>query len=174
LYMIYKKWYLSPVTYVVSIFSKPLSAVFFPMTLFFTYRAEIPKEKKIRIAISYAILFVIMIGILLAGLSTPGTLEGFDYSDFSSGFTAWAFQLRFDWAVLLFILPLIVGLFLTSRRGIPEADSILVLLMGILILGPLLVGFTHYMINPYRFMPLIVFFAVGVGTLLSKRINQED
>ena len=184
LYMIYKKWYLSPVMYVVSIFSKPLTAVFFPMTLFFTYRAEIPKEKKIRIAISYAIIFVIMIGILLAGLSIPdmlegfestaGILEGFDYSDFSSGFTAWAFQLRFDWAVLLFILPLTVGLFLTSRRGIPEADSILVLLVGILILGPLLVGFTHYLINPYRFMPLIVFFAVGVGTLLSKRINQKD
>ena len=134
-----------------------------------------PRKNKIYITISYVVIAaIIAVAPFYLDSSRLDDILPFDYSDFWSGFTAWAFQLRFDWAVLLFILPLIVGLFLTSRRGIPEADSILVLLMGILILGPLLVGFTFYVSNPYRFVPMRVFFAVGVGNLLSKRTNQED
>ena len=179
LYLIYKRWHLSPVTYLLSIFSKPLAAMFLPMTLFLTYRADIPKRKKIRITISYVIIFVVMLAISLASVASgertiAGDQLGFDYSEFWSGFTKWTFQLRFDWLVLLFLLPLTVGLFLTSRKGILEADSILILLMGILLSAPLLSGFTGFLIHPYRFMPLIVFFAIGVGTLLSKKIIQRD
>ena len=113
-----------------------------------------------------------MIGGLLGGLSIAGSLEGFNYSDFWSGFSVWAFQLRFDTLIMLFILPLTVGLFMVSRKGIPEADSILVLIFGILLLAPLLSGLTSFNVQQYRFMPLVVFFAMGVGILLSKKITQ--
>jgi hypothetical protein len=33
----------------------------------------------------------------------------------------------------------------------------------------MLTGFTNQTNQPYRFMPLVVFFAIGVGVLLSKR-----
>ncbi len=56
LYVIHKKWYLSPISYIAAVFSKPLAAVYLPMTLFFTYRAEIPRRKKIKIAVSYVII----------------------------------------------------------------------------------------------------------------------
>ncbi len=73
--------------------------------------------------------------------------------------------------VILFILPLIVGLFVASRNGIKIADSIMVLIGGILLTAPLLTGFTEQTNQPYRFVPLVVFFAIGVGVLFSKRKN---
>ena len=170
LYLLYKKWVISPVAYFLSIFSKPLTALFLPLTLFFIYNAEIPRRKKIHITISYVIIIVTMAGVLLAGLEIyGGTFTTFNYVDFWSSFTVWAFQLRFDWLMLLFLLPLTVGLFLVSRKGIPVADSVLVLIMGTLLSAPLLASFTDFGLHPYRFIPLVVFFAIGVGTLLSKK-----
>jgi len=47
LYIIYKKWALSPLAYVASIFSKPITIAFFPMTLFFIYRTKIRKKTRV-------------------------------------------------------------------------------------------------------------------------------
>ena len=85
------------------------------------------------------------------------------------GFTSFSYQLRFDGLILLFILPLIVGLFIASRKGFGHAESMMVLLGGILFTAPLLTGFTELTNQPYRFVPFVVFFAIGVGVLLSKR-----
>lgn len=170
LYVIYRRMYLSPISLVLSIFSKLLSVIFLPMTLFFTYRANIPRRKKINIMISYGILVsVMLVGTLLIDIE-PQIIKPFSNFDFWNGFTTWAAMLRLDGLILLFLLPLTVGLFMISRKGVREADSILVLLGGILMSAPLLAAFSDFNIQPYRYMPLIVFFAVGVGTLLSKKI----
>jgi len=163
LYLIYKVWPLSPVTYLLSIFSKALTATFFPMSLFFIYRANIPKTTKV--IVSSVITALIIGGVLVATSGTnedgiTGKQEDFDWD-----------QLRFDGLVLVFILPLIVGLFVASRHGITHADSIMFLIGGILFISPLLTGFTELTNQPYRFVPLVVFFAIGVGILLSKRNN---
>jgi len=92
----------------------------------------------------------------------------FDYRQFWSGFTIWSFQLRYDSLFLLFILPLIVALFLTSRNGLPQADAVLILIVGAIIVMPLLVAMTDYNVHPYRYVALLNFFAIGVGILLSK------
>ena len=181
LYLMYKKWYLSPVSYFLSIFSKLITAAFFPMVLFFTYRANIPKKRKMRIALTYIIIAVALagiIGVLNTSENIPivkyfDTLQSFDKVDFSSGLTAWAIQFRFDTLILLFTLPLTVGLFFVSRKGVSEADSILVIIFGMLLLAPLLPAFSELNVQSYRFLPLIVFFAVGIGILLSKKITQS-
>jgi len=173
LYVIYKRWYLSPISLILSIFSKLISVAFLPMTLFFTYRANIPRRKKIKITISYGVLVsVMLVGAFLVDTG-PSIIKPFSNFDFWDGFTTWASMLRLDGLVLLFLLPLTVGLFMISRNGVREADSILILLGGILISAPLLAAFTDFNIQPYRYMPLIVFFAVGVGTLLSKKIIRQ-
>lgn len=167
LYLIYKKWYLSPIAYVLSIFSKPLTAVFLPMTLFFTYRSDISKRNKLRILFSYSIiafagLLLFLFGIYgfhLYEISVGGFITGFkDFSNF----------LRFDGLIILFLLPLVMGLFLISRKGCLQAESIMVLIVGVLLSGSLLSGFTDITNQPYRYVPLVVFFAIGVGTLLSQ------
>ncbi len=73
--------------------------------------------------------------------------------------------------MLLFILPLIVGLYIASRHGFKHAESMMVLLGGILLTAPLLTGYTDQTNQPYRFVPFVVFFAISVGVLLSKRKN---
>lgn len=170
--LIYKKWALSPISYVLSIFSKGLSTIFLPMTLFFIYRSNIPRKNKIGILIQYGIIILVLVaGFFVGYKSQDPLLREFNPYDFFAGFTEEGTFLQFDGLVLVFLLPLIIGLFLTSRRGILQADSIMVLITGVLLSAPLLAGLTLMTNQPYRFVPLIVFFAIGVGVLLSNKIN---
>ena len=120
-------------------------------------------------SISYGIL---LIGIIILIQNTgffPDTIS-FDSHDFWRAFNAFSYQLRFDALIVIFLLPLTIGLFISSRKkGIVQADSILVLIMGMLLVQPILSALTINVSEPYRFMPLVIFFAMGVGTLLSKK-----
>ena len=170
LYLIYKTWPLSPIPYFASIFTKVLTAAFLPMTIFFIYRSSISRQKKIRIVTLYGVILICGISFLFfTDLSLIPTKFQFDTHDFWGGFNAVHTSLRFDPLVLLFILPLIVGLFFTSRGGLKEADSISFLIFGILLTAILIPALSGAINVPYRFVPLIVFFAMGVGVLLSKK-----
>jgi len=173
LYLILKKWTFSPIAYVASIVSKPLSAPFLPMTMFFVYRANIPKKRKFYVLISYGVIIAVG-GIFL--LSTDSSLvrisDNFQSHDFWSGFSAVYNALRFDGMILFLMLPLTVGLFVASRRGIRYADAIMFMILGILISAPLVQAFSGSINVPYRFISLIVFFAIGTGLLLSKKVTE--
>jgi len=173
LYLIFKAWPLSPVSYFLSIPSKAMTVMFLPMSLFFIYRTNISRIKKIIIAASTtAIILAGLIAASVYGINLSagaGTQEEFDTDEFWLGFTSFSYQLRFDGLVLLFILPLTVGLYIASRHGFKHAESMLVFLGGILLTAPLLTGFTDQTNQPYRFVPFVVFFAISVGVLLSKR-----
>lgn len=180
LYLLYIKWPLSPISYVASLLSKPLTAPYLPLLLFFIYRAEITRRQKIYSTISYGALVVAAVSVLLFGDFDVGggiTKGGmtFDTEEFWFGFTAWSSQLRFDTIFLLFVLPLIVGLYITARKGIVIADAIIVQIMGITIVMSFLGALTTFDLHPYRYVPLMVFFAIGVATLLAKRsINGRE
>ncbi len=170
LYFINNRSYLSHISYIFSLFAKPLTATFLPMTLFFAYNAKISNKKKKLIIIPYLIIFFLILGAALIGLKVVNIFHSFDYATFWTGFAVLSAELRYDGFFLIFLLPLVIGLFLTSRKNIKHADSILFLIMGTLLAQPLLVALTGHNILPYRYLPLIVFFAVGVGTLFSKKI----
>jgi len=177
LYVIYNKWYLSPASYILSIFSKPLSAIFLPMTLFFIYKTNISKRKKINSIISYVIIISVMIlGLLVLDINIEGehSKEIFNSLNFWASFTTLATMLRFDGIILLFLPSLTIGLFWISRKGISIADAVLFLIGGMLLATTFLASFTDYNLTPYRYMPLVVFFAIGVGTLFSKKIIQQE
>ncbi len=174
LFLVEKKWFLSPVAYIASLFSKPLTAPYLFMTLFYTYSSQIPRRKKFYLLSSYiAIIIVGLIGLYVIGIDIGGGISQgnlkFQEFDFWNSFATWSYQLRFDGVFLAFILPLTVALFFTARSGVRHANSILVLMAGVMFTMTLLTAFTGFNLHPYRYVPLIVFFAVGVGTLLSKR-----
>jgi len=171
LYLITKKWKFSPFTYILSIFSKFVTLMFLPMTLFFTYRASISKKHKIYTAISYGA--IIAIGVIVV-FSFDITLEDFNSrgissTEFWTGFASIGFSLRSDGLFLIFLIPLFSGLFIASRKGIKQADAVMFLILGALLSIPVasFLGMTN---QPYRLIPFIVFFAVGVGTLLSGKL----
>ncbi len=174
LYLILKRWEASPISYLASIPAKTLTLMFLPMTLFFIYRANIPRQKKIYSIISYGVIIAVFaIAIIVLDLSLSSVTSRIVEDNLGSGLSYIGQQLRFDVILLVFLLPLVVGLFLTSKRGILQAESIMVLIASMLIIPIFLVIFTDQGNEPYRFVPLIVFFAIGVGTLFSKQIKQH-
>ncbi|WP_148702330.1 hypothetical protein [Nitrosopumilus piranensis] len=142
------------------------------MSIYFILRSDISKNKK-TIVISTILAVVIIGGIIGSGIGSAQrnevTEEKFSSKEMLMGFSSFATQLRFDGLVLLFMIPLIVGLFIVSKNGIKHGESMMLLIAGLLLIAPIITGFTNQTNQPYRFVPLVVFFAIGVGVLLSKR-----
>lgn len=172
LFTVYRAWPLSPFFFILAILSKPLSILFIPMTLFYTYRSEISQKKKIMITSSYGIILTLIV--LMPYFSDVNFANNitFDSHEFWSGFTTVSSQFRFDGFIIIFLLPLAVGLFALAKRGIRSAEAVMVLILGMLLLAPVISGLSTYTNNPYRFVPLVVFFAMGIGVIFSSRTSR--
>ncbi len=171
LYVIEKKWFLSPVFYILAFYTKAYVAPFFLMTLFTTYRSQISRRTKIAILISYVVVVCISIAVVFLGDTVYPDVIDVNYSKFILGFQVIIAQLRFDLFFIMTILPLTVCLMFLSKNKLKHADSILILIFGTIITAPILVTFTyHYEILPYRFIPLLVFFSIGMGMFFSKKL----
>lgn len=173
LYVINKKWYFSsPILYLLSIFTKAFAAPFVFMSMFFVYRSSLDKKKKALIIIFYTAIIAAALTIFAFADTIYGDFVTFKPYQFWLGFTVLAYQLRFDYFFILTFLPLTIGLFIMSCKGIKAADSILVLFLGTILAGAVLVLLTDfYVILPYRFVPLLVFFSIGIGVFLSKKAS---
>jgi hypothetical protein len=168
LYFMYRVWPLSPVSFLFSIPAKALTVTFLPMSIYFLLRSQISKNKKM--LIGGIIIAIVLIGAAVASGREDllaAQQESFISDEFWIGFTSFATQLRFDALVILFLVPLIVGLLLTSTKN-KHAESMMVLMGGMLLIAPLLTGLSDQTNQPYRFVPFVTFFAVGVGVLLSR------
>jgi len=170
LYLVLKKWQFSHISFVLALFSKLLSAVFLPLTIFFVLNNTNGK-KRMYVLIFYTVLAIA--GLFAASNLSDNTNTTFLPENFIEGFVQFSYQLRFDPIILIFLLPLTVALFLKSLKGFHQANSIQVLISGFLVIPPLLITFTEQTNEPYRLIPLVVFFAIGVSTLLGK-IKQDE
>jgi len=172
LYLLYKKKYISSVPFVLSIFSKAITIIYMPITFFFIFWSNRSKKEKIQTLIPYLVIIGIVFVVFLTSKGQFVTeFTEFDGIEFWKGMTVWSYQLRHDWMVLLFLLPLSIALFIKSQKGVLEADSLQFMFGTFLISGPILLASTGYDMQPYRFLPLIVFFAIGIGILFSRRVN---
>ena len=166
LYLLVKVWFATPILFGISIFCKMLTAIFTPMSIFFILNSEISISQKIIIS-SIIVILLIVGGIIFLGTQESDKLTSFEIDRFWESFASFAFQMRLDIITVLFLLPLIFGLFLSSKK-FKHANSISILITGILLSGPILAGITDQTNQPYRFIPIIVFFAIGVGMLFPK------
>ncbi len=172
LYSINKRWWhASPVSFILSIFTKAFIATYFWMNIFYIYRATIPKRTKLFLFGSYGLILGITYWIFENGRSIIyDDIVRYDLNAFLDGFTGWGNSMQLDPFALVIILPLTVMLFFKSRNGLKQADSIMILIAGSILAGPLISLITDfYFILPYRFIPFIVFMAIGIGLLFSKK-----
>ena len=175
LYVIEKRWFLSPVFYIIAFYTKAYVAPFFLLTLFTTYRSQVSRKTKIAILISYVIIVSAAIAIIFLGDTVYPDVIEFNSSKFMLGFQVIIAQLRFDLFFIMALLPVTVGLIFLSKNKLKHADSILILIFGTIITSPILVTFTyHYEILPYRFIPLLVFFSIGVGMFFAKKLVKNS
>ena len=171
LYVIQKKWFLSPVFYILAFFTKAYVAPFFLLTLFTTYRSQVSRRTKIAILISYIVAITLTVLLVsLANTMYPQLID-INYSKLMLGFQTIAAQLRFDFFFIMALLPETVGLMLLSKNKLKHADSILILIFGTILVGVAVGMFTAYVnILMYRFIPLLVFFSIGMGMFFSKKL----
>ncbi len=171
LYMINRKWQYSSISYLLAIFSKAFIAIFFLSSLYYICRATISTRKKLFTLVSYAASLIIILLVFSFGESIYFDVINISSSEFLLAFNALGYALRYDLIIVLSLLPLTLGLFFKFRKeNSKKIDSILVLILTALVAGPVMTMLTDfYFILPYRFLPLIVFVAVGIGVLLSKR-----
>ena len=170
LYLINRKWQLSSILYLLALFSKAFIFVFFLSTIFYIYRARISSRKKIWAMCSYGGVILIILAVFSFGDSVYGDIINISDSEFFLALNTLGYTLRYDVFIILSLLPVTIGLFFTSRRGFLQADSILVLILTSLLAGPFISMLTEfYFVLPYRFLPLIVFVAIGIGVFLSKK-----
>ena len=171
LYAINRKWQYSSISYLLAIFSKAFIAVFFLSSLYYICRASISTRKKLYTLASYAASLIVILLVFSFGESIYFDIINISSSEFFLAFNALGYTLRYDLIIVLSLLPLTLGLFFKFRKeNSKKVDSILVLILTALLAGPVISMLTDfYFILPHRFLPLIVFVAVGIGVLLSKR-----
>ena len=171
LYTIQKKsWYPSPIFFILSIFTKAFVVTYFWINIFFILRAEISKKTKYCLLGSYAVVISITYFIFQnqSGIIYDEIVK-INFNSFLDGFTGWGNSMQLDPLVMLCIVPLTIGLFVKSLKGVKQSDSILIMIMGTLLAAPLISLVTDfYFILPYRFIPFIVAVAIGIGVFLSK------
>lgn len=170
IYISQKKWILSPIFYGLSFFTKAFVAPYFIMTLYHVGRSAISKKQKMALLVSYASVVLILIGIIFSGDTIYPQVLSIDTSKFFIGIATFGPLLRYDLLILLTMLPLVIGLTFLAKNSTKYSDSVLFLILGTFLAGPILIVFTNfYEILPYRYIPFIVFFAVGVGMFFSKK-----
>ena len=171
IYSIQKKWWhASPFLFILAVFSKAFIVTYFWMNIFYIYRSDIPNKTKYMLFASYGVIIGIIYWIFESGKSIIyDDVVRFDFNAFLDGFTGWGNNMQLDPLAILCIVPLVIGLFVKSLKGIKQADSILILILGTILAGPLISYVTDfYFILPYRFIPFIVAMAIGIGIFLSK------
>ena len=171
IYSIQKKWWhASPFLFILAVFSKAFIVTYFWMNIFYIYRSDIPNKTKYMLFASYGVVIGVIYWIFESGKSIIyDDVVRFDFNAFLDGFTGWGNNMQLDPLAILCIVPLVIGLFVKSLKGIKQADSILILILGTILAGPLISYVTDfYFILPYRFIPFIVAMAIGVGIFLSK------
>lgn len=171
LYLIFKKWYGSAISFVGSFLTKILAFGLFPFSLAFVALVDIPKRRKIIVIASFSVLPVLGIPFMHYIGNSIVVLQGFDSHDFLSSLAILSTQFRYDMAIVLFLLPVVFGVFVRAKNGFANANSTQVLIFGMLLLAIVIPAISTYTNSPYRFVPFSAFFAIAVGTILAKKIK---
>ena len=174
LYLIYKKFYTSCISYALSIFTKAFTAIFLPLSIVFILYSNLKRKTKFLLLSTYAIMFGVVIGIWSADASVYDSILRIDITQFLIALTKASYQLRFDNLFLIGLLPLTIGLIIKAKHGINIAIPILFLITGSIFAGAVVEMLSdHFVTLPYRFVPTIVFFSVGVGILFSHKLGEK-
>jgi len=170
IYLILDKPRISSIFYFFSIFSKAITVLMLPVTIIVTLLSDIPSKRKFFVVFTHVVVLIVSIGIFQFSNTIYGSVIDINTSEFFTGFSTLAFNLRFDVFLLLFLLPVSMGLFLKAKNGSKNAISLIVLIGGTILVTPILEMVTEfYFVYPYRYIPLIVFFAISLSSLFSKR-----
>ena len=174
LYLIWKKPFVSPIAFVLGLFSKPLVIMLLPINFYCILASKSLGSRKKYMLIVYGVLTSLIIGMLLVNPDYSEQL-GFDGVKLVSGFNEFGNSLRFDSLILVLFFPMIILLFYQISK---QQNNVSILFVGIifaLISQPLFHSIIGMTAQPYRYIPFITFCAIGIGMLFTnfKTVDQK-
>lgn len=171
LFLILKKSPISIMAYLSTIFTKPLTLLYLPITFLFIYELDIPRKNKKILYLTYIVTSAALIFLITQIFSFVSLTPVFDMSSFWSSFSISVVEIRYDYVLLFTIGPVLFLLYQLSKKNILLASSMMLIITMSLLMHPI-ASAIGYGIFPYRFVPLVMFYAIGVGMLFSDRFNR--
>lgn len=174
LYLVFRKPSFSGVLFVLSMLTKPLTIAYLPINIFAIFNNKTSKQNKIILLISYGIIISIIIVAYLSGNLAHTVRTDFDMNRFISSLNEMGNSLRLDSLILVCLIP---SLILLSNKVGEIRNKINVIFIGIFIVilsQPIMFSLNEMTLQPYRFIPLIVFCAIGIGTVFSNSNIQDQ
>lgn len=167
LYLIIKNSVTSSFAFIITLFLKPITVLFLPINfLWILLDTELKNRKKIFFGFAI-VIFLILIAFFTQNLihtsNTDFSLENmvFSFNEISN-------SLRFDSLLVIVLIPIIVLLYLQSNNFHSRKIFVLFGIFITMISQVLLHGLIDMTIQPYRFVPLVVFISIGFGIIFSK------
>jgi len=172
LYLVFKKPIGSHISFIIAMFTKPLVLTMLPINLFAIISSDIKKSRKIILWITYGILIAVLITAFFSNgiehVTSEGSGEiGFNYEKLISSMNEFGNSLRFDGLILILFIPTLVILFMKKGSIVKGIDLIFVGIIFSILSQPLMFSVIDMTLQPYRFIPIIVFSAISIGMIFS-------
>jgi len=175
LFVLNSKWFISGPLYILSVLTKAFAAPFIIFNLFYVLHSDTLRSIKIKITAIYLSIIAFFSIYFLSGDTIYDKIITIDFNRFLHSLSDFSSQMRFDYLLLILLLPTTIGLYSLAKSGTKFADSLLFFIGGLLLMGPLVALITDfYVILPYRFIPLLVFFSIAVALIFFRTSKLED
>lgn len=173
-YLILKKPIGSPVSFILGLLSKTLTAAFLPINWYIIATSKMSNSNRKFLLITYGFI-TLSILIILFTTNIFSINPEFHLDKFTFGLNEFGNSLRFDNIILLLFFPATIFLILQFSKT-QNKINVNIVLIGIIftiISQPLLLAIMGFSIQPYRFIPFIVFtsIAIGMAFMNPKRVD---
>ncbi len=167
LYLIIKNSITSSFAFTITLFLKPITILFLPIN-FLWILLDIQLKNRKKIFLGFAIIiFVVLMAFFTQNLDYTNN-SGFSLEKMFFSFNEISNSLRFDSLLIIVLIPVLVLLYLQSNNFHSRKIFVLFGIFITMISQVLLYGIIDMTIQPYRFVPLIVFISIGFGIIFSK------
>jgi len=167
LYLIFKKPIGSHASFILGMLSKPLVITFLPVNLFAIFTNNTKKSKQIILWITYGAIILLIIGALITNNVVHVIEPNFDLKKLISSMNEFGNSLRYDSLILMLLIPCIIILFRKTGQIAKSVNLIFVGIIMSILSQSIMYSLIDMTLQPYRFIPLIVFSAISVGIIFS-------
>ena len=154
----FKNKIIRPISFVLSFIMKAQALAFLPITFF--------KEQNKKVRIFYLVVGILTTGVVV-GLNWVRS-SGFNIGNLAPPYVVFEILLQDFWIIILFF-PVSALLFYLHRKKVAWSGTILGGMLWSLFFQYVLALFTSYGAFSERMLPFVVFFALGVGLVISKK-----
>ena len=152
----YEKSKFSPVFFIASIFSKPITVLYIPSMIFLKLR-----DKKLGLS---------FIAIGLVSIFGVGTYyDYFSLTEFAEGIYDNVYWLYADPYLIVMIPVVCISLVIARKYGYKNTMIPLAFMINSMIISGVIEGFTDMYNQGYRYIPLVIFFAIGTSVFLQSK-----